>query len=30
MDSNNQNHIDEDDDFEDFPTDGKYIYLMYK
>jgi len=21
MDSNNQNHIDEDDDFEDFPSD---------
>jgi len=24
MDGNNQNPIDEDDDFEDFPSDGKH------
>jgi len=32
MDGNNQNPIDEDDDFEDFPSDGKHkeIILIHK
>jgi len=28
MDGNNQNQIDEDDDFEDFPVDGNYFSLL--